>query len=63
MIIQNFHVGDFDPLPYSQVIGEKVSLHWIKLQFSVIFFKTIKDFQIPKHGSFKYLHKEAVYQY
>ena len=26
-IIHNFHVGDFDPLPDSQVIGEKVSCH------------------------------------
>ena len=40
-------MGDFDPLPYSQVIGEKVSLHCMKLWFSVIFSKTIRDLQIP----------------
>ena len=29
------------------VIGEKVSLHCMKLRFSVIFSKTIRDLQIP----------------
>ena len=28
-------MGDFDPLPDSQVIGEKVSLHYLKLWFLV----------------------------
>ena len=40
-------MGDFDSLPYSQVIGEKVSLHCMKLRFSVIFSKAIRDLQIP----------------
>ena len=46
-IIQNFHIWDFDPLPYSQVIGEKVSLLCTKLWFSMIFSKTICDLKIP----------------
>ena len=46
-LIQNFHVGDFDPLSYLQVIGKKVSLHCMKSRFSVIFSITIRYLQIP----------------
>ena len=30
-IIKNFHVGDFDSLPDSDVTGEKVSYHGLNL--------------------------------
>ena len=42
-IINNFHVGDFDSLPDSDVTGENVSYHCLNLWFLPFFSKTLRD--------------------